>query len=533
VWTAAGPYSLDENLAFDPFFDLMAAVDRDRPDVLILVRCSCKRYRSCICISSCACVESERHRRSLGRSQAGCAVCADNAECLSVSVGPPRWAPLSTRTIPCSRAATWTPLQTSSSGACARARVCAPDPDPTRASYHVGQWTEHRDGGGRWPGPCPAHILRRGWRGRWRAKCWSFRPSAMLIIPSAPCRSRRSRSRALPAYAGPLGPAAAVAPRPIPACSYSLTCMKAYDTHSMSLCVSIGAPSPPLSLSPSLSFSPLPWMHVAVGGQHVVAYPNPATFSVNEVTLGVCTADPLFALAAEEAARVPPPPEDGTAAGPDRLSRLAEHIIQQQLCVHSVHSQTETQTHLQRDRHTRTGSAPTHARAHPWTQRAWLGHSAGQLTDCVMVGCAGLRYYPLHPPALGTAIDLTRMSALELPITPDILLLPSDLKPFVKARARTHRGIRLHAQRHEDMHVYTNTYTHARPNTYTHTRALACTHKATSTQGHTHDYRGRSRKTRPSLPLTGVQQKSGVRMLVMLLLCVYTCLPTIMPVDPC
>jgi hypothetical protein len=291
--------------------------------------------------------------------------------------------------------------------------------------------------------------------------------------------------------------------------------------------------SPSLSLSPSLSFSPLPWMHVAVGGQHVVAYPNPTTFSVNEVTLGVCTADPLFALAAEEAARVPPPPEDGTAAGPDRLSRLAEHIIQQQLCVHSVHSQTETQTHLQRDRHTRTGSAPTHARAHPWTQRAWLGHSAGQLTDCVMVGCAGLRYYPLHPPALGTAIDLTRMSALELPITPDILLLPSDLKPFVKARARTHRGIRLHAQRHEDMHVYTNTYTHARPNTYTHTRALACTHKATSTQGHTHDYRGRSRKTRPSLPLTGVQQKSGVRMLVMLLLCVYTCLPTIMPVDPC
>jgi hypothetical protein len=42
-------------------------------------------------------------------------------------------------------------------------------------------------------------------------------------------------------------------------------------------------------------------------------------------------------------------------------------------------------------------------------------------------------FYPLFPPALGTPLDLSLApSALELSVLPDILVLPSDLAPFVK-----------------------------------------------------------------------------------------------------
>ncbi len=41
-------------------------------------------------------------------------------------------------------------------------------------------------------------------------------------------------------------------------------------------------------------------------------------------------------------------------------------------------------------------------------------------------------YYPLYPPASGSLLDCSQASNLQLPLTPDILLLPSDLNPFAK-----------------------------------------------------------------------------------------------------
>lgn len=42
-------------------------------------------------------------------------------------------------------------------------------------------------------------------------------------------------------------------------------------------------------------------------------------------------------------------------------------------------------------------------------------------------------FYPLFPPALATPLDLSLApSALELATLPDVLILPSDLAPFVK-----------------------------------------------------------------------------------------------------
>jgi len=42
-------------------------------------------------------------------------------------------------------------------------------------------------------------------------------------------------------------------------------------------------------------------------------------------------------------------------------------------------------------------------------------------------------YYPLYPPAAGVPLDFSlAKEALEISSTPDVLLLPSDLAPFVK-----------------------------------------------------------------------------------------------------
>ena len=41
-------------------------------------------------------------------------------------------------------------------------------------------------------------------------------------------------------------------------------------------------------------------------------------------------------------------------------------------------------------------------------------------------------YYPLFPPALGSFLDTSLGAALTLPVTPDVLLLPSNLAPFAK-----------------------------------------------------------------------------------------------------
>ena len=41
-------------------------------------------------------------------------------------------------------------------------------------------------------------------------------------------------------------------------------------------------------------------------------------------------------------------------------------------------------------------------------------------------------FYPLYPPALGACLDTSLGAALLMLVTPDVLLLPSNLAPFAK-----------------------------------------------------------------------------------------------------
>ena len=54
--------------------------------------------------------------------------------------------------------------------------------------------------------------------------------------------------------------------------------------------------------------------------------------------------------------------------------------------------------------------------------------------------CVCRSFYPLYPPALGSCLDSSRGAGLELPCTPDVLLLPSDLTPFAKLSPRAEGG---------------------------------------------------------------------------------------------
>lgn len=95
---------------------------------------------------------------------------------------------------------------------------------------------------------------------------------------------------------------------------------------------------------------------------------NPCLFSSNEIHFGCCTVDILKQLSGEEISRKPPVGKPG-----DRIGRLASHILKQQ------------------------------------------------------------SYYPLYPPAAGVPLDFSlAKESLEISSAPDVLLLPSDLAPFVK-----------------------------------------------------------------------------------------------------
>lgn len=52
-----------------------------------------------------------------------------------------------------------------------------------------------------------------------------------------------------------------------------------------------------------------------------------------------------------------------------------------------------------------------------------------QFLESSIVGCS---YFPLYPPAPGSMLDASLGAELDLPCTPDILILPSDLAPFAK-----------------------------------------------------------------------------------------------------
>ncbi|KAI4343365.1 hypothetical protein L6164_010722 [Bauhinia variegata] len=100
----------------------------------------------------------------------------------------------------------------------------------------------------------------------------------------------------------------------------------------------------------------------------IASVPNPGILEANEVKIGFCAVDILKQLSGEEISRIA---ADGKPS--DRMSRLANHILSQQ------------------------------------------------------------SFYPLYPPAESVPLDFSLApEALELSSIPDILILPSDIKHFIK-----------------------------------------------------------------------------------------------------
>ncbi|XP_062157586.1 uncharacterized protein LOC133865235 [Alnus glutinosa] len=100
----------------------------------------------------------------------------------------------------------------------------------------------------------------------------------------------------------------------------------------------------------------------------IISLTNPGLFEANQVKISCCTVDILKHLSGEEMSRNP---TDGTPS--DRMSRLANHVLCQQ------------------------------------------------------------SFYPLYPPAEGIPLDFSLAAeALHISSIPDILILPSDMKYFVK-----------------------------------------------------------------------------------------------------
>ncbi|KAJ1410604.1 DNA-polymerase alpha/epsilon, subunit B [Sesbania bispinosa] len=109
----------------------------------------------------------------------------------------------------------------------------------------------------------------------------------------------------------------------------------------------------------------------------IVSLTNPGIFEANEVKIGCCTVDILKQVSGEEISRTA---ADGKPS--DRLSRLANHILNQQ------------------------------------------------------------SFYPLYPPAESVPLDFSLApEALQLSLVPDVLILPSDIKYFVKVLNSESEGI--------------------------------------------------------------------------------------------
>ncbi|KNC75847.1 hypothetical protein SARC_11632, partial [Sphaeroforma arctica JP610] len=60
---------------------------------------------------------------------------------------------------------------------------------------------------------------------------------------------------------------------------------------------------------------------------------------------------------------------------------------------------------------------------------AAAGDRLGRLTNHLLEQRS---FYPLYPAANGVSIDYERLEQLEMPMTPDILLIPSNMKYFAK-----------------------------------------------------------------------------------------------------
>lgn len=72
-------------------------------------------------------------------------------------------------------------------------------------------------------------------------------------------------------------------------------------------------------------------------------------------------------------------------------------------------------------------AASTHARIS--VSKPTIKTSSSRLQQSIWFVCS---FYPMYPPAAGALLDSSLAGKLHLPVTPDILLLPSDLNPFAK-----------------------------------------------------------------------------------------------------
>lgn len=105
--------------------------------------------------------------------------------------------------------------------------------------------------------------------------------------------------------------------------------------------------------------------------ERVTCVANPSTFVLGGVVVGGTSADVLFHLSADDATRQPPVPPG--APRPEKVPRMVQHLLEQR------------------------------------------------------------SYYPLFPSAADTPLEVPQLPSLSMPVTPDLLLLPSKLKHFVRA----------------------------------------------------------------------------------------------------
>lgn len=114
--------------------------------------------------------------------------------------------------------------------------------------------------------------------------------------------------------------------------------------------------------SPHDDVVPAKFPQPALQHSNVICLSNPATFMINEIVFTVANIDILFHMN----------PTLISKQGSDRLSRMFQHILEQQ------------------------------------------------------------NVYPLFPPAIGASIDYNLFSHLDLEVSPDVLICPSNLKQFCK-----------------------------------------------------------------------------------------------------
>ncbi len=143
----------------------------------------------------------------------------------------------------------------------------------------------------------------------------------------------------------------------------------------------------------------------------VVALQNPCVLAAGPLLLAAGSSDLLRALSGCELSRAP--------AG-ERLAALAGHVLGQRRCEPAR----------------KAAAAPAQQGTNQALRRM---HAVGAPLRASAAGpCVATRprpprsLYPLYPAPLGACLDTSHYAHLQLPVAPDLLLLPSDVAPCAK-----------------------------------------------------------------------------------------------------